>query len=90
MFNIQQQNTSKFEFDDRYLEHILEKVYDRETGTFLFDCEADLVANQAALFTSSAFDDCESYITNGNVEIGELRANAVESRPMWAWWGKWL
>ena len=41
VFNLQQQNVAKFEFDEKFLEHILEKVYDRQTGTFLFDCEAD-------------------------------------------------
>ena len=68
----------------------MEKVYDRQTGTFLFDCEADLAANQAALFTSSAFDDCESYVVNKNTETGELRVNVLESRVMWAWWGRWV
>lgn len=49
-----------------------------------------MVANQAALFTSSAFDDCESYAVNKSPAVGELRANALESRVMWAWWGRWV
>ncbi|CAL5999244.1 Myotubularin-like_protein [Hexamita inflata] len=87
VYNVIKQNVEQFEFDQDFLLYLAFQCWNRQTGTFLFDCECDRQVNMAQQLSNSVFDDVDQWKVR-EAQGGEVNIQVEQTTLWWDWWGQ--